>query len=98
MDGMQLAWQDDLDRNLAGSGDDLIFDYTILAMAIVALSLILVVEVVRHKIDSLAHGKAFFENVLETFYRERKCILEHQGVQCDLFIHCNAQYSPPKYL
>ena len=71
MDEIPLSWEDGFDRNLAG-GDKLVFDYTILAMAIVAMSLILVVEVMRHKLDSLAHGKLFFENVLETFYRERK--------------------------
>ena len=91
MDAIPLAWQDGLDRNLAG-GDDLIFDYTILAMAIVALSLILVVEVVRHKIDNLAHGKAFFENVLETFYRERECSSDHKEVRTYLFLHYNAHF------
>jgi hypothetical protein len=76
MNGTALSWEDGFDRNLGGGGDKLVFDYTILAMAIVALSLILIVEVMRQKIDSLAHGKVFFENVLETFYRECK-LLSH---------------------
>lgn len=57
-------------RNLAG--EELIVDYTILSMAIVAMSLLMIVEIVRHKIDQIAKGKELFENVLEAAYHERK--------------------------
>ena len=61
-------------RNLAG-GDAPIIDYTALAMAVVAMSLLMIVAVVRHKIDQIAQGKEFFENVLEAVYHECKFLL-----------------------
>jgi len=58
-------------RQLAGYGPEV--DFTVFAMAIVTMSLLLLVEIVRHKIDHIAKGKEFFENVLEAVYQECKC-------------------------
>eukprot|EP00555_Chaetoceros_dichaeta_P012134 CAMPEP_0198258792 /NCGR_PEP_ID=MMETSP1447-20131203/8120_1 /TAXON_ID=420782 /ORGANISM="Chaetoceros dichaeta, Strain CCMP1751" /LENGTH=1362 /DNA_ID=CAMNT_0043946001 /DNA_START=42 /DNA_END=4130 /DNA_ORIENTATION=+ len=58
-----------LARKLAG-GEALVIDFTILSMVIVALALLMIVETIRHKIDSLAHKTVFFGHVLEMVYRE----------------------------
>jgi hypothetical protein len=44
-------------------------------MAVVTMSLLLIVEVLRHKVDHLAKGKEIFEHVLEAVYRECKYLL-----------------------
>jgi len=48
----------------------MVIDFTIFAMAVVTMSLLLIVEIVRHKIDHLAEGKEIFEHVLHAVYRE----------------------------
>ena len=45
-------------------------DYTVLAVVILTLALILVIEVLRHKLDEWASGNPFFKTVLELMYRE----------------------------
>eukprot|EP00804_Cyclotella_cryptica_P005209 CCRYP_018899-RB/>CCRYP_018899-RB protein AED:0.08 eAED:0.08 QI:455/1/1/1/0.75/0.69/13/3412/315 len=45
-------------------------DYTIFGIVVVTLSLLLVVEVLRHGLDVIASGNLFFETVLELMYRE----------------------------
>lgn len=57
-------------RQLAGYGPEV--DFTVFAMAIATMSLLLLVEIVRHKIDHIAKGKEFFENVLDAVYQECK--------------------------
>lgn len=57
------------ERHLKKS-DDLVVDFTVFAMAVVTMSLLLIVEVLRHKVDHLAKGKEIFEHVLEAVYRE----------------------------
>jgi len=59
---------DFIDRNLAGDG--LSIDYTVFAMAVVTMGLLLIVAIIRHKIDHMARGKEYFENVLEAVYHE----------------------------
>lgn len=46
-------------------------DYSVLSVTVMTLGLIIIVEVVRHKIDHSAHGRPFFTAVLETLYNER---------------------------
>ena len=58
-----------IDRNLAAA---LSIDYTVFAMAVVTMGLLLIVAIIRHKIDHMARGKEYFENVLEAVYHERK--------------------------
>lgn len=58
------------ERHLAA--EPAVIDFTVLAMAVVTLSLLLIVGVLRHLIDKYAKGKEFFENVLEAVYHERK--------------------------
>lgn len=58
-------------RDLAKAGP-IVVDFTALAMAVVAMSLLMIVAILRHKIDHLARGKEFFENVLEAAYHECK--------------------------
>ena len=47
-----------------------ILDYTVLNVVIVTLVLILVIEVMRHRLDVWASGSPFFKTVLELMYRE----------------------------
>ncbi len=63
-----------IERILAGGGDDLVIDYTVLAMAVVTMALLLIVAVIRHRIDHLARGKGYFEDVLEAVYHECKFV------------------------
>lgn len=48
----------------------MVLDYTVLAVVIFTLALILVIEVLRHKLDIWASGNPFFKTVLELMYRE----------------------------
>ncbi len=63
----------DIRRFLAVGGDPLVVDFTVLAMAVVTMVLLMIVAVVRHKIDHLARGKEIFVCVLEAVYHECKC-------------------------
>lgn len=47
-------------------------DYTVLSVAVTTLGLILVVELIRHKLDHAATGRVFFKTVLDGVYRECK--------------------------
>lgn len=58
-------------RFLAGKGDDLVkIDYNVLSVAAMTLALIMIVEVIRHKLDHAAHHRPFFQAVLENIYAE----------------------------
>lgn len=59
------------------AGGDPIIDFTALSMAVVTMSLLMIVAILRHKIDHLARGKEFFENVLEAAYHECKFTCMH---------------------
>lgn len=50
------------------------FDYTVFGMAILTLGLLMIVGALRYFIDAMAHGKFFFENVLEAVYHECKIL------------------------
>lgn len=63
-----------IDRNLAGDVKSLSIDYTVFAMAVVTMGLLLIVAIIRHKIDHMARGKEYFENVLDAVYHERKSL------------------------
>jgi hypothetical protein len=67
---MRLLWYD---RLLAekDKGDPRI-DYSVLSVGVMTLGLILVVEVLRHRIDHAATGRPFFKAVLEGVYSECK--------------------------
>lgn len=45
-------------------------DYTVLSVAVATLGLILVVEILRHKIDHMAQGRPFFLTVLHSVNSE----------------------------
>lgn len=60
-----------IDRLLAKK-EEARMDYSVLAVTVLTLGLILMVEVVKHKIDHAAHGRPFFTKVLETLYTECK--------------------------
>jgi hypothetical protein len=47
-------------------------DYTVLSVVVVTLGLVILVEIVQHKLDHKAHGRPFFKTVLEAVYRERE--------------------------
>lgn len=49
---------------------EVVLDYTVLNVVIVTLVLILVIEVMRHRLDVWASGSPFFKTVLELMYRE----------------------------
>ena len=65
------TWNDVSSRNLAG-GSTVSIDYTVMAMAVLTLIFLLVVEILRHMVDRWAHGKEFFETMLQCVYRECK--------------------------
>ena len=77
-------------RYLAGGDPNI--DFTALSMAVVTMSLLMIVAILRHKIDHLARGKEFFENVLEAAYHECKFTCMHSWwidlfncIQCDIY-------------
>lgn len=47
-------------------------DYSVLAIGVLTLGLILLVEVCRHALDHAAHYKPFFKAVLQMLYSECK--------------------------
>lgn len=47
-------------------------DYSVLAVAVMTLGLIMIVEVCRHRLDHAALGRPFFKAVLEGVYTECK--------------------------
>ena len=47
-------------------------DYSVLSVAIMTLGLLLCVEVARHFIDHKAHGRSYFQTVLDGDYSERE--------------------------
>lgn len=55
-----------------GGGGSNQLDYSVFSVAVFTLGLILVVELIRHKLDMSATGKPFFKTVLEGVYGERK--------------------------
>jgi hypothetical protein len=59
-----------LAESSSDSYDDLRMDYSVLAVCVLTLGLILVVEVLRHTLDHLAHGRPYFTAVLENVYAE----------------------------
>ena len=69
MDNLNNVHQE-VQRQLGGGGP-LVIDYTILSMAIQTLAVLMVVEILRHKVDYAAeHGRPFFGIVLNVVYRE----------------------------
>lgn len=51
--------------------DEVRVDYSVLSVGVMTLGLIMVVEVLRHRIDHAAVGRPFFKAVLEGVYSER---------------------------
>ena len=49
------------------------YDYSVLAVALITMGLIVPVEIVRHKIDHKAVGRPFAKTVLDFLYSEREC-------------------------
>ena len=68
-----LATDGVVGRQLAGGGG-IELDYTVFAMAVLTMGLLLIVEVIRHGIDRMAQGHDFFETVLKTVYHECESI------------------------
>ena len=73
----QEQQQDNEDRRwLAGSDaaydkiEDDTLDYSVLSVGVMTLGLIMMVEVVRHKLDYEAQHRPFFKVVLEAAYSE----------------------------
>lgn len=60
-------------RFLAGSDDEAVrVDYSVLSVGVMTLGLIMIVEVIRHKIDHAAAPRPFSKAVLQGVYSERK--------------------------
>jgi len=57
-------------------------DYTVLSVAVATLGLILVVEILRHKIDHLAQGRPFFLTVLHSVNSECTSCLRFAEFAC----------------
>ena len=66
------GWQALLHRFLKEKKDDGRMDYSALSVAVMTLGLIMVVEVLRHRLDHAAMGKPYFVAVLENIYAECK--------------------------
>jgi hypothetical protein len=65
--------QNRLYRALAGGDDDYSrIGYSVLSVTVMTLGLIMMVEVLRHRLDHAAKGKPFFLAVLEGVYTERR--------------------------
>ena len=75
------SWEEDAPDFLAlshklsilggGGGDSLVkIDYNVLSVATMTLALIMMVEVLRHKLDHTAQHRPFFQAVLENIYAE----------------------------
>jgi hypothetical protein len=47
-------------------------DYSILAVVVVTLGLILIAEILRHQLEKAAKGRIFLHSVLESVYQECK--------------------------
>lgn len=60
-----------MDRILASTGKVTV-DYSILAVMVGTLALVLMVELIRHFIDHFAESRPFFQAVLNSAYSERK--------------------------
>ena len=48
------------------------YDYSVLAVALITMGLIVPVELVRHRIDARAAGRPFARTVLDFLYSERE--------------------------
>ena len=76
-------------RLLGGGGGKAIeLDYTVFAMAMMTMGLLLIVEVIRHKLDQMTKGSDFFETVMNTVYHECKFLsfLLYISVLCDVHL------------
>jgi len=60
------------DKGGKGGKSESQVDYSALSVAVMTLGLIMMVEVIRHRVDHAAVGRPFFQSVLETLYMERK--------------------------
>lgn len=67
----QSSWR----RILGGGGGEepIKIDYNVLSVAAMTLALIMVVEVIRHRLDRAALHRPFFRAVLEGVYAECTC-------------------------
>ena len=59
-------------RNLAGAKYRRPFDYSILAVGIITLALLICAEALKHHLDHAAKGRPFFHSVLDGVKEERK--------------------------
>ena len=57
-------------RFLAGGGNEEPLDYSVVSVGVMTLGLLLLVEVIRHRLDHSAMGRPFFKTVLEGVYSE----------------------------
>lgn len=62
----------------------LYIDYSVLSVGVMTLGLILMVEVLRHRIDHAAVGRPFFKAVLEGVYSECESSVLHMYCSCSL--------------
>jgi hypothetical protein len=69
------------ERWLAGGGEPTRIDYSVLSVTVLTLGILMIVEVVRHRIDHAAVGRPFFETVLEGVYAERKFFVRFVNVR-----------------
>ncbi len=56
----------------AAGGESPVVDYTVVGVIVITLGLILVIEVLRHKLDEATSGHSFSKVVVELMYRECK--------------------------
>ena len=78
------GWQALLHRFLKEKKDDGRMDYSALSVAVMTLGLIMVVEVLRHRLDHAAMGKPYFVAVLENIYAECKHAQPFERLKYDI--------------
>jgi hypothetical protein len=59
-------------------------DYTVVSVAVMTLGLLLVVEVIRHKLEHAAYNRPFFKTVLEGVYSECKIYNKRERKHCNI--------------
>lgn len=71
----EIAYQHVFRASSKGESGSSYLDFSILSVAVTTLGLILLVQLIRHRLDRNATGRPFFKTVLEGVYRECKFVL-----------------------
>jgi hypothetical protein len=79
----------------SSSGKELQIDYSVLAVLVMTLGLIMIVEVARHRLDQAAKSRPFFKSVLKGVYTERTRLQSHNTLSTRLELRCRSRALSP---